>query len=58
MPLRRPRRRWEDNIKIDLQELRWGHGLDWSGSLYGQVACSFKLGNEPSGSIKCGVFHD
>jgi hypothetical protein len=23
-PLRRPRRRWEDNIKIDLQELRWG----------------------------------
>jgi hypothetical protein len=28
MPLRRPRRRWEDNIKIDLQELRWGHGLD------------------------------
>ena len=27
-PLRRPRHRWEDNIKIDLQEVRWGNGLD------------------------------
>jgi hypothetical protein len=27
-PLRRPRRRWEDNIKIDLQEVGWG-GIDW-----------------------------
>jgi hypothetical protein len=26
--LRRPRRRWEDNIKIDLQEVRYG-GMDW-----------------------------
>jgi hypothetical protein len=25
-PLRRPRRRWEDNIKIDLQEVRGGCG--------------------------------
>jgi hypothetical protein len=24
----RPRRRWEDNIKIDLQEVGWG-GMDW-----------------------------
>jgi hypothetical protein len=24
LPLRRPRRRWEDNIKIDLQEVGWG----------------------------------
>jgi hypothetical protein len=23
-PLGRPRRRWEDNIKIDLQEVGWG----------------------------------
>ena len=22
-PLRRPRRRWEDNIKMDLQEVGW-----------------------------------
>jgi hypothetical protein len=27
-PLGRPRRRWEDNIKMDLQEVGWGHGLD------------------------------
>jgi hypothetical protein len=26
--LGRPRRRWEDNIKMDLQVMRWGHGLD------------------------------
>jgi hypothetical protein len=28
-PLRRPRRRWEDNIKMDLQEVGGGRG-DWS----------------------------
>ena len=27
-PLRRPRRRWEDNIKMDLQEVECG-GMDW-----------------------------
>jgi hypothetical protein len=27
-PLGRPRLRWEDNIKIVLQEVGWGHGLD------------------------------
>jgi hypothetical protein len=27
-PLERPRSRWEDNIKMDLQEVGWGHGLD------------------------------
>jgi hypothetical protein len=27
-PLERPRRRWEDNIKIDLQEVGCG-GMDW-----------------------------
>jgi hypothetical protein len=26
--LGRPRRRWEDNIKKDLQEVGWG-GIDW-----------------------------
>jgi hypothetical protein len=28
MPLGRQRRRWEDNIKMDLQEFGGGHG-DW-----------------------------
>jgi len=23
----RPRRRWEDNIKMDIQEVEWGPGL-------------------------------
>ena len=23
-PLRRPRRRWEDNIKVDIQEMAYG----------------------------------
>jgi hypothetical protein len=27
-PLGRPRRRCEDSIKMDLQEVGWGHGLD------------------------------
>ena len=27
--LGRPRRRWEDNIKMDLQEVRCG-GMDWT----------------------------
>jgi hypothetical protein len=26
-PLGRPRHRWEDNIKMDLQEVGWG--VDW-----------------------------
>jgi hypothetical protein len=26
-PLERPRRRWEDNIKMDLREVGWGE--DW-----------------------------
>jgi hypothetical protein len=29
-PLRRPRLRWEDNIRIDLQEVGCG-GMDWIG---------------------------
>jgi hypothetical protein len=27
-PLGRPRRRWEDNIKMELQDVGWG-GMDW-----------------------------
>jgi hypothetical protein len=29
-PLGRPRRRWVDNIKVDLLEIGWG-GVDWIG---------------------------
>jgi hypothetical protein len=31
-PLGRPRRVWEDNIKMDLRERMGWYGLDWSGS--------------------------
>jgi hypothetical protein len=27
-PVRRPRRMWEDNIKMDLREIGWGD-MDW-----------------------------
>jgi hypothetical protein len=26
--LGRARRRWEDNTKIGLEEIEWGHGMD------------------------------
>jgi hypothetical protein len=55
-PLGRPKRRCEDKIKMHFQEVEWGvegrHGLDLSGSGYGQVAGTCKYGNETSGSIK------
>ena len=31
-PLPRPRRRWEDHILTDLQEVGWERGLDSCGS--------------------------
>ena len=57
--LGRPRRRWEDNIKMDLQELGCGgYGLDRGGSGKGQVAGSCEYGNEPLDSMKCWEFLD
>jgi hypothetical protein len=46
-PLRRPRHKWEDNIRMDFEEWNGRHGLDRSGSGYGQVASSCKCGNKP-----------
>jgi len=43
-PLGRPRRRWVDNISMDLQER--------------QVADACECGNEHSGSVKRGEFLD
>jgi len=52
-PLVRSRRRWEENIKMDLQEVGWGTriGFIWLriGTGGGQ------RGNETSGSIKCRI---
>jgi hypothetical protein len=55
-PLGRPKRRWEDDIKIYLQEV--GCGMDLSGSGWGQVVGICERGNEPSGSKNCGEFLD
>ena len=30
--LGRPRRRWEDNINMDLQEVGWGYEIERAGS--------------------------
>jgi hypothetical protein len=43
---------------MDLQEVRWGHGLDLSGSATGQVAGSCECGNEYSCFIKWGEILD
>ena len=58
-PIGRPRHRWEDNIKMDLQKVGcWGYGLDRADSGEGQVAATCECGNELSGYIKCGEFLD
>ena len=51
--LRRPRHRWEDNIKMDLQEVGGSCG-DWME--LGQVAGTCEYGEEPSGSKNAGNF--
>jgi len=47
-----------DKIKVDLQEIGWGCGLDWSVSGHRQVAGPSECGNDPSGCIQCGEFLD
>ena len=58
-PLGRPRRRWEDNIKMDLEEVERGCG-DWMELAQDRDRCAgaFEYGDELSGSIKCGEFLD
>jgi hypothetical protein len=56
----RPRRGWEDNIKMDLQEVGCG-GIDWIELAQYRDrwrAGTCESGNEPSGSIKCAEFLD
>jgi hypothetical protein len=54
-PLGRPRRRWVNNIRIDLQEVGCEY-MGWIG--LAQVANACECGNEPWGSVKCGEFLD
>ena len=52
------RRRWVDNIIMNLQEVGCGY-MDWIGLAQDrQVADACECGNEPSGSVKCGEFLD
>jgi hypothetical protein len=37
-PLERSRRRWEDNIKMELREIGWG-GMDWVNLAQGRDQC-------------------
>jgi hypothetical protein len=51
-PLVRPRRRWEDNIKIDLREIRIDEA-NWIQLAQDRVQWwAFVNTNEPSGSIR------
>jgi hypothetical protein len=55
-PLGRPRRRWENNIKMDLQ--KWDVKV-WTGSSWFRIGTgggTCYCGIESSGSIKCGEF--
>jgi len=57
-PLGRPRHRWVDNIRMDLQEVGFGY-MDWIGwprIETGGGIC--ECGNEPSGSVKRREFLD
>jgi hypothetical protein len=53
-PLRRPRRRWVDNIKMDLREIEW-NGVEWIHMAQDRDqwggSCEHII--EPSGSMKC-----
>jgi hypothetical protein len=49
-------RRWEDNIKVDLQEVWYG---GWTGLIWLRIGTrggSCEFGTEPSGSIICGTW--
>ena len=44
-PLRRPTRRWEDGVKLDLQVVGWAAwtGLFWSGSTVVNVVMNLQV---------------
>jgi hypothetical protein len=56
IPLGRRRVRWEDNIKMNPQEIGRRLGLYRSDTGYGQIAGSCECGYELSGYIKCKSF--
>ena len=55
-PLGIPRRIWEDNIKMDLQEVGGVVGTGWSWLRIGRGGGTCEYGNELSGSKNAGNF--
>jgi hypothetical protein len=57
--LGRPRRRWVDNIRMDLGEIGW-NGVDWIDVAQDrdQSKAVVNTVTEPSGSIKCWEIHE
>jgi len=53
-PFGRPRRRWDDNIKMDFKDVGCG-GMDWIKLTQDRIRWR-EVVNESSGSIKCGDF--
>jgi len=51
-PLGRPRRRWVDNIRMEVQEVGCGY-MDWIRLAQDRDRRRSECGNEPSGSVKC-----
>jgi hypothetical protein len=55
-PRGRPRRKWEDNIKLDHREIGWGV-MDWVNLAQDRDQCralvNMVMINEPAGSIQC-----
>jgi len=57
-PLGRPKRRWENNIKINLLVVRY-EGMGWIDLAQDRlVADACEYVNEHSGFVKCGEFLD
>jgi len=57
-PLGRPRHRWEDNIKMDLQEVRCGVRIGSRWLRIGTGGGHCECGKKPTSSIKCREFLD
>jgi hypothetical protein len=48
-PLGRPRRRWEDGVRMELREIGLG-GVDWIRLAQDRDQCCCEYGDKPSGS--------
>jgi hypothetical protein len=54
-PLGRPRHRWEDDIKMDIQEVGCG-GMDWIALAQDKDSWLALVNAVMKGSVKCGEF--